>query len=252
MSARNLFGMALNLSNIIREVESVGIRLKVGDDFSEYRRLRGGLRDRPRLYPMFDVACSDVDRSNAFWMCGFIEEDEMVHTQAIRLLDLSGVTLRQHLHDHRPMYITPVSTPDPDRTFYDHPQALKTITGQVGYHGDFWLKASGLGGPRSHGLTPLLSRIIFELALRAWAPNYIFALVPKALALKGAHLRYGYIHCEPGCWYGPDDQVTDEDWLIWMSSRDIVNFLKAKPMSLANDQEGAAVRSKIKPIVASG
>lgn len=252
MSARNLFGMVLNMSSIIREVGAAGIRIEIGDDFSEYRRLRSTLEGRSPLYPMFDVSCSYIDRSNAFWVCGFNQQGELVHTQAIRLLDLSGVSLREHLREHRHKYITPNTTPDPDRTFYSRPQALKTITGKVCYHGDFWLKANGLGGPRSQGLTPLLSRIVFELSLRAWAPHYVFALVPRVLAQKGAHLRYGYIHCEPGCWYGPDDQVTDEDWLIWMSTKDTVNYLKTEPESLAIEQEETALRSTLKSIGASG
>ena len=252
MQARTLFDMVLNVSSIIGQVEQAGIRLEIGDDFSEYRYLRNSQSDRSPLYPMFDVSCSYVDRSNAFWVCGFNDKDELVHTQAIRLLDLSKISLGQHLNTHRHKYITPNTTPDPDRTFYENPQALKTISGRVGYHGDFWLKASGLGGPRSQGLTTLLSRVVFELALRAWVPNYVFALVPKALALKGAHLRYGYVHCEPGCWYGPDNQVTDEDWLIWMDSKDIVNFLNSRPQCLSKEDQVPAIKSTLKSISVSG
>lgn len=252
MLARNLYSMVLNVSSIIRELETVGIRLEIGDDFSEYRRLRNSQTDRSPLYPTFDVSCSYVDRSNAFWICGFDDNDRLIHTQAVRLLDLSGVSLGQHLRDHRLKYITPNTSPDPDRTFYSHPQALRRITGKVCYHGDFWLMATGLGGPRSQGLTPLLSRVMFELALRTWVPNYVFALVPRQLALKGAHLRYGYIHCEPGFWRGPDEQITDEDWLIWMSSKDIVNALRTPPQSLKNENEAANLRSALKPIAASG
>ncbi len=252
MSARNLFGMISNVSRIMRELEDAGIRIEIGDDFSEYRLLRNSQTGRGGLYPMFDVSCSYVDSSNAFWICGFNDQDELIHTQAIRLLDLSNTTLEQHMNVHRHKYITPDTTPDPDLTFYSRPQALKTITGQVAYHGDFWLRAHGLGGPRSQGLTPLLSRTIFELALRAWSPDYVFALVPKQLAAKGAHLRYGYIHCEPGVWHGPDNQITDEDWLIWMSTRDITNFLDAEPQSLQRQQQVATISSTLKAIDTKG
>jgi hypothetical protein len=81
-----------------------------------------------------------------------------------------------------------------------------------------------------------LSRILIEMAGLTWNLSYMFALVPKALAAKGAHLRYGYVHCEPGRWVGPDRQITDEDHLIWMSSEDMgALFAEAPPRLLARE-----------------
>ena len=88
----------------------------------------------------------------------------------MRLLDLTGVTLGQHLNMHRHKYITPNSTPDPDRTFYRGPLALQKITGKVVYQGDFWIK-SGQKGNRRPGFLPLLSRIAIEIALSTWVPE---------------------------------------------------------------------------------
>ena len=236
MSALDLYSTILNVSNILREVEAAGMRLEIGNDFTEYRRLRNAQSDRSALYPMFDVSCSYVDQSNAFWVCGYNDQNELVHTQAIRLLDLSNVSLGQHMRVHRHKYITPNSTPDPDRTFYTRPQALNTITGKVCYHGEFWL-SGGEGGHRSQGFTPLLSRVVFELALKTWVPNYIFGFVPTNLAFKGIQARYGYSHCEPGVWHGPDNQITDEDSLVWMNTKDIVHFLQSQPQALSTERE---------------
>ncbi|OAN71021.1 hypothetical protein A8B78_20405 [Jannaschia sp. EhC01] len=174
---------------------------------------------------MFDVASSYIDHTNGFWICGFNADGDLIHTQAVRLLDLSGISLKVHLDDHRHKYITPDSTPDPDQTFYSGPDALQSITGKVCYQGEFWLRAQGLGGPRSQGATSLLSRILLEIAVAAWNPSYVFALVPQRLAAKGAHLRYCYNHCEPGRWIGPDQQVTEEDYLIWMEAKELSRSL---------------------------
>lgn len=252
MSARKIFDMMQNVSGILRELESVGMRVEIGDDFSEYRLYRTSQRNRNAMYPMFDVASSYIDETNGFWICGFNQDDELIHTQAARLLDLSGVSLGQHLNVHRHKYITPDTTPDPDLTFYSGPEALRTITGKVCYHGEFWLPARGLGGPRSQGVTPLLSRILFEVMYANWQPDYLFAFVPQQLAARGAHLRYGYSHCEPGIWTGPDQQVTEEDYLIWMSARDIVKALARKPQSLQNSGQTAAIRSALTSIDAKG
>lgn len=225
MLPSSLFKIVTSLSGILRDLEGMGIHVEVGDDFAKYRAYRGQQPDRGAIYPMFDVTSSYVDRRNGFWICGFDENGDLIHTQAVRLLDLSGVSLGAHLNDHRHKYITPDTTPDPDLTFYSGPEALGTITGQVCYQGDFWLRANGLGGPRSQGATALLSRVLFEIMVAAWNPSFVFALVPKRLGAKGAHLRYGYTHCEPGRWLGPDQQVTEEDYLIWMGAKDMANML---------------------------
>lgn len=243
MTANNLFTMITNVSNLIRELETAGVTLEIGGDFAAYRRLRNQQTDRSNLFPMFDIGSSYVDEKNAFWVCGFDSENELVHTQAIRLLDLTDTSLAKHLRDHRHKYITPGSTPDPDRTFFSDIPALETISGRVCYHGEFWLKG-GKGGHRSQGFTALLSRIVFELALKLWSPDYVFGFVPLPLAMKGIPVRYGYSHCEFGTWYGPEQEVTSEETLVWMSHSDINTFLETTPRTLTNDGSLPA-RSKL-------
>lgn len=252
MSVRNLVSMVMNVSGLIKELEQAGMRVVIGDDFSEYRLYRNTQTDRNPLYPMFDVASSYIDDTNGFWICGFDKAGELIHTQAVRLLDLSGVSLAHHLNVHRHKYITPYTTPDPDLTFYSGPDSLRSITGKVCYHGEFWLPARGLGGPRSQGATTLLSRILFEVMAGTWQPDYVFAFVPKQLAAKGAHLRYGYSHCEPGRWIGPDRQVTEEDYLIWMSAGDIMNALASEPPSLQSSVQVSSIRSTLTSIHMKG
>ncbi len=245
MSASGLFGLVKNVSGILRELEAAGMHVEVGDDFATYRAYRSGQVDRGPVYPMFDVASSFVDAGNGFWICGFDPGGELIHTQAVRMLDLSDVTLGEHLTTHRHKYITPETTADPDATFYSGPEALEAITGRVCYHGDFWLRARGLGGPRSQGATAMLSRVLFELMVGSWAPDFVFALVPKQVAAKGVHLRYGYSHCEPGTWHGPDGQVTEEDYLIWMSAGEMAKALARPPQHLQPAMRVSAVPSPI-------
>lgn len=242
----------MRVSNLVRELEEVGMRVEVGDDFSEYRRYRIAQSERHPMYPMFDVGSSYIDSTNGFWVCGFDAEGGLIHTQAVRLLDLAGVTLAEHMNVHRHKYITPDTTPDPDLTFYHGPEALESITGRVCYHGDFWLPPSGLGGMRSQGATSVLSRILFEMVHWTWGPDYVFALVPKQLAAKGAHLRYGYSHCEPGKWVGPDRQVTEMDYMVWMSARDLGNALAREPQSLRSADQIASIRSSLTAIDSKG
>ncbi|MEL6363046.1 MAG: hypothetical protein AAFR21_18420 [Pseudomonadota bacterium] len=239
MSPRRQFQLLEHLSGVLRDLAEAGVRVEIGDDFTKYHAYRTQQHDRAPSYPMFDISSSYIDHNNGFWVCGFQPNGDLVHTQAVRLLDLSDISLATHLDIHRRKYITPDTTPDPDRTFYSGPKALQTITGRVCYHGDFWLYGRGLGGPRSQGATALLSRVLLEIMFAAWNPAFVFAFVPKKLAMKGAHLRYGYVHCEPGRWLGPDQQITDEDYLIWMDANDLANALSYAPQSLQRDEASA-------------
>ncbi len=250
ISPNGLFELTKNLSNSLNELNDAGIHVEIGDDFAKYRSYRSQQSDRGPIYPMFDVASSYIDHTNGFWVCGFNSSGELVHTQAVRLLDLSDTSLATHLRTHRHKYITPDTTPDPDFTFYSGPEALKTITGNVCYQGDFWLRASGLGGPRSQGATSLLSGILLEIMISSWNPSFVFAFVPQRLAAKGAHLRYGYCHCEPGCWVGPDQQVTEEDYFIWMGASDMANltarttYSRNRSVGYADDQLAMSINAK--------
>ncbi|MGI9370200.1 MAG: hypothetical protein ACR2O2_15315 [Ruegeria sp.] len=252
MSARSIFYMAMNVSGIVRELHDAGIRVEVGDDFALYRSYRESCVGRHGPYPIFNASTSFIDATNGFWICGFSADNELVHTQAVRLLDLSGRSLGEHLDTHRHKFIVPDTTPDPDQTFFRGPEALRLVTGQVGYCGDFWLTAQGLGGPRSQGATSLLARLLFELMQKAWKPDFAFAFVPKQLAAKGAHLRYGYSHCEPGRWIGPDQQITNEEYLIWMSSHDIENVIARELPSLKTASQISPVGLSIASIDTKG
>lgn len=248
MLPSNLFKLATNVSETLQALEASGIQVEIGDDFSKYRAYRCRQPDRGPIYPMFDVNSSYIDMTNGFWVCGYNAEGDLIHTQAVRLLDLSGTSLGTHLRVHRHKYITPDTTPDPDKTYYAGPEALQSITGPVCYHGDFWLRARGLGGPRSQGATALLSRILLEVMIGAWNPAFVFALVPRQLASKGAHLRYGYCHCEPGQWIGPDQQITEEDYLIWMGAKDMANLIARSPQNLAVNTGAQKIQPALKPI----
>ncbi len=234
MTASNLFAMISNVSNLVSELDTSGISLKIGDDFSVFRRFRNKQTDRSAIFPMFDVASSYVDSSNAFWICGFDENNEVIHTQALRLLDIQAQSLSQHLRDHRHKYITPGSTLDPDNTFFSHLPVLDKISGRVGYHGEFWIKG-GTIGRQNTGLTGVLSRIAFEMSMNLWSPDFIFGFVPSPLATRGVAVRYGYAHCEYGAWYGPEQEVTSEEMLVWMSREDLKARLESRPRSLCDN-----------------
>lgn len=231
MPASHMFKTISNINNLINQLEKANISIEIGDDFTVFRRLRNKQKDRSAIYPMFDLASSFVDASNGFWVCGFNAENEVVHTQAVRLLELGSQDLDQHLGIHKHKYITPGSTPDPDNTSFSQLPVLKQITGRVGYHGEFWVKP-GTIGRRNIGLTSVLSRIAFEMTMTLWEPDFLFGFVPAPMATRGVAVRYGYTHCELGAWHGPDQEITSEEMLVWMNHTDLTTYLGTPPKRL--------------------
>jgi hypothetical protein len=197
--------------------------ITVGTDFAAYRRLREPQFATRPLYPMFDVNSSFIDASNGFWIAGFNASGELVHTQAILKLNLDGMTLGQHLQAHRQKYVTPQITKDPNDARLAVPDAVGQVSGSVCYHGEFWIQG-GVEGFRRQGYTALLSRLIFELAYQSWNPDFIFGLVPAAVALKGIGVRYGYFHGEPAFWRDQMNEKLAEEWVVWMGNRDIASL----------------------------
>ena len=161
MNASEKFAQICRISTIINDLNMMGITITVGSDFNEYKLIREKQENRSNIYPMFDSTCSFVDHTNGFWIIGSNQQGKVVHTQAIRLLEMSSTSLDEHLMLHRHKYITPGTTPNPDKTFFKVPGSLEHIKGKVCYHGEFWISSE----ERNQSLTQLLSRVVFDLAL---------------------------------------------------------------------------------------
>lgn len=228
MSALDHYARTLRLSAIVNAIKQAGIDVEIGTDFRRYRRIRRGQIETRPIYPMFDAACSYVDATNGFWIAGFDEEGELVHTQAMRLLPLGQATLAEHLREHAMKYVTPGLVDDPDQASFHVDRIDETIRGRVCYHGEFWL-AGGARGLRGGGAIALLSRLAFELADQTWRPDYVFGFVAAKHALSGTPARHCYYHGAPGTWRTRADGVFSEEWLVWMSSGD-VSALTASPV----------------------
>ncbi|MCR9151497.1 MAG: hypothetical protein NXH83_15100 [Rhodobacteraceae bacterium] len=232
MNALDHYARTLRMSAIVNAIKEAGLDVEIGTDFVRYRRIRKSqIADRP-IYPMFDSASSYVDASNGFWIAGFDEEGALIHTQAMRLLPLGDATLAEHLAEHRLKYVTPGLVADPEEASYHIDTVAGQIAGRVCYHGEFWL-AGGARSLRGGGVIALLSRLAFELAEATWGPDYVFGFVDARHALTGTPARHCYFHGAPGTWQTRDGAVFAEEWLVWMSARDIA-ALTASPFDASH------------------
>jgi len=231
MSASNLFAAIGYISDIVALARSTGITLDVSTDFEEFREVRMAQRDRPSVYPMYDPASSYVDRTNGFWIKGVDEDGKLVHTQAVRLLNLSEMTLAEHLRLHRHKYMTPGDTDDPTSYEYSPTPAAERITGRVCYHGELWLSECRRGAAGA-GLTTILPRLALALAQMEWSPDYVFGFMYPMAASKGLAAREGYMHMEPGAWRVPGNGSRFPEWIVWMAREDLKYLMTIPPKDL--------------------
>lgn len=252
MPACDLYQQFQYINNIDDIAERHGLKIEVSADFEAFRELRMSQPKRTPISPIFDCRTSALNAANGFWIKGTSEDGELVHLQAVRLEDMTGLTLAEHLYKHSDIYAPPGVEVDLEQSEYNATSASHQITGRVCYHGELWLKG-GPGGYRGHGLTAALPRLALALAHMAWSPDYMFGLVHPMAACKGLPAREGYMHLEPGgiLWQRKDSEEIYDEWLVWMSHNDLRHLLRFPPLQLyeqleAKSKDNTAFASRVR------
>ncbi len=238
MPASDLFKHFQYISIIDQIAERHGMQIEVSTDFETFREIRSAQADRPPISPIFDPQVCEINETNGFWIKGTSDTGELVHVQAVRLDHLSNVTLAEHLYQYRDIYAPPGVEVDLDHSEFGTTPSSQVISGKVCYHGELWLKG-GRNGFRGHGLTAALPRLALALAHITWTPDYMFGLVHPMAACKGLAAREGYMHLEPGgiLWQRVDRNEIYDEWLVWMSHRDLQYLMKIAPLPLYEQLE---------------
>lgn len=207
-------------------LERFGVHLTLGSDFDEYRGLLAEGRPEHILGAPFDPELHDLHDGNAIWVIGRDDDGVIMHTQALRMLDLSGQSLGGYLRKSFREFPPSGLDLDMDRSRYKAGPGAKRIMGRVVYHGEVWMGGTP-GQFRGSGVSSILGRFAFLTAIRKWAPDYVFGFMPKPVAFKGFVERQGYMHAEPFAlrWYlkGKPDPL--EGFLAYMSLEDLYFIL---------------------------
>ena len=67
------------------------ITIEIGSDFNKYRRLLLEHRPQQPLGPPFDPNIHQLNAKNAFWLIAKGPDGAVIHTQAMRILDLKSL-----------------------------------------------------------------------------------------------------------------------------------------------------------------
>ncbi len=202
------------------------VMVTVGEDFGEYRQLLRKYRPDQPLGEPFDPEKQHIKPSNAFWIIGRNSQGEVIHTQAMRLIELGEETLAGYMRERfRDFPPTGLDLDLPGSRFRPGPGA-KRITGNVCYHGEMWLNDSA-GEYRGTGLSGVLARFAFMTCMLRWSPDYVFGFMPRPVAVRGLAEREGYMHNEPGSlrWRRRDSDQVLEGFMVWMGQEDIRHIM---------------------------
>ena len=138
MTIDDVFNGAQMLCESIATLRDNQLFLTTGDDFADYAAIVARHRPDQPLGPPFDPAQKLLPHSKAIWVVGRNGAGQVVHTQAMRLLDLGEQTLAQYLqarfHDFPPAGLDI----NHDGSWFRPGPAAHRIRGRVCYHGEMW------------------------------------------------------------------------------------------------------------------
>jgi len=206
------------------------VRLTIGTDFKEYKELLAEGRPDHQVGAPFDPDMHHLNESNAVWVVGRDAKNRIMHTQALRVLDLKQQRLSEYMR--RGFRQFPPSGMDIDytRSRYRPGPGAQRIAGKVVYHGEVWMGGDP-GQYRSIGLSCILGSYAFLTAMQRFAPDHVIGFMPKPVAFKGFAERQGYMHAEPGClrWFIRGQEGPLEGFMVYMSNEDI-RFMLDMPL----------------------
>jgi hypothetical protein len=252
MYSEDRVGAARLVANAVGTAEDLGLSLYTGGDFSVFSSIirKGG---RPsEVTVAFDCAHQPIDATNAFWVCGFDQAGKLVHTQALRLIDLEGGTLADYMAKRFVDFPPAGVNFDLSKSMYVPGPRARNIAGRACYHGEVWIDNES-HGLRGSGLAPMLGRMAIVLAMLKWRPDYVFGFMSKALSFKGFGLKEGYMHTEPSSLrlYQKDVDQFLEGYMVWMAVEDLIHLIKTAmfeiPEMLINEDLIVAFEKRATP-----
>lgn len=228
------------LANGLHILAQGGITIETGTDFEEFRTLLAKARPDHILGDPLEPRLHNLNQNNAVWVVGRNAVGKIVHTQALRMVDLKGHSLsgflRYNFRDFPPSGVEI----DMQRSRFRGAPSISRLTGTACYHAEYWIGDA----PRDisgNSLSTLLCRYAFWEALTRFDPDYMFCFMQKSIVLKGHSARSAYMHIQPGAlrWFikGMDKPV--EGYLSHMSREDM-RFTLDMPLEDVRVQPQAA------------
>lgn len=221
MSIHDVYDGAQLLCRTLRALNEAQMTITVGDDFADYAAIVTAERTGYPLGIPFNPTLQDLGRGKGFWVIGRNPQGELVHTQAMRLIDLGQQNLadflRQNFHGFPPSGL-PI---DYEKSAYNAGPGARRIHGRVTYHGEVWIRDDP--AYRGRGLIDLVARFAFLSAAMHWSPDYVFGFIARGTMRRGLAEREGYMHSDPFAlsWHIEGRNQPMVANMVWMALDDI-------------------------------
>ena len=224
---------AVAVTHLDREIQSIrkalirkGVYLRMGRDFDVFAERIRTQPARHKMLSQFDPKGDMDGAKDAFWICGFDADGELIHTQALQLHDMQRKNVARHIAETIPNYLPPRPGLEPGSIRATPGPKASKLTGDVVYHGEMWL----IPELRDRGTASLVNRLGMYLAMQKWDPDSVFGLMSWGLACYGFGIRIGYLHCEPMAltWDVAGEKSQHQVWTVFME-RDDLRFLLELP-----------------------
>jgi len=232
MSIHDVFDGSRMLTETADLLAQRQLYVSVGEDFREYKALVQRYRPLQPLGLPFDPDHVDLSEGRGFWSVGRNPAGHVVQTQAVRLVDLNGGSLAEHLEANFRDY-PPAGVPiDLEDSWYRPGPGARRIRGRAFYHGEMWINPEE--NYRGRGIIDILARFAFLSSLLHWNPDYLFGFMPRPLARRGLADREGYMHVDPLSlgWKIIGQNKPVEGNMVYMSAEDIRHIIQV-PLDLA-------------------
>lgn len=178
--------------------------------------MRAEMPQAPPL-PHFRPEPDAFTHSRALCLLGRDPTGRIVATQAVRVYDWSGSTLKAEAESLRMFYGQ--SAPQVGAACRATAPSADRISGVVAYSGGGWYAP----GYRGIGLSLILPRISRMLALTLWNSQTTISFVEWPLVEKGVVQRYGYINVENGIEIDGMIEAPFKAALVWMDLDYLLN-----------------------------
>lgn len=236
MTIHDTFAGAQFVTAILDMTSNHGMMIEMGSDFDLYESYVSTHRTHQPLGAPFDPKLHDMNEDTGFWIVGWNEAGNLVHTQAMRRFDLGGLALSDYLDQNFKDFPPTGLDLDFDRCRYQPGPGAKRISGKTCYHGELWVK--GDDRYRGTGLPGLLARFALATCVLRWSPDYIFGFMPERYAFRGLAEREGYMHTDPGAlaWYPHGSNSALKGFMTYMGRDDLSHLITLCPRDFMMSQ----------------
>lgn len=189
------------------------LRVWISSDFGELLELcHAAGRHTPA--PAFHPELAKLTRDEAFCVLAIDSNGELVHTQAVRVIDQGGESIGSYFKKNSGLFMPVDPRIDPGMTRI-RPSPGWHLTGDsFAYHGEVWIRPD----LRKRGLCPALIRFAIAKTIAFFQPDNVFTITVPAVMNRKFVEAIGYRGFTSSCilWKSPAGTTIDEEGISWI------------------------------------